>query len=46
MIVVLHMKFFDAYLTFQGSVPPLKNHKNIGFSFNTGQNPLKNSNFY
>ena len=26
----------------QGSVPPLKNHKNIGFLSNTGPDPLKN----
>ena len=26
----------------QGSGPPLKNHKNIGFSSNTGRDPLKN----
>ena len=26
----------------QGSGPPLKNHKNIGFSSNTGPDPLKN----
>ena len=27
---------------FRGSGPPLKNHKNIGFPCNTGQDPLKN----
>ena len=26
----------------RGSVPPLKNHKNIGFLSNTGTDPLKN----
>ena len=26
----------------RGSGPPLKNHKNIGFSSNTGPDPLKN----
>ena len=25
--------------------PPLKNHKNLGFSSNTGPNPLKNRSY-
>ena len=37
--VILHVRIQTGG---QGSGPPLKNHKNIGFLSNTGPDPLKN----
>ena len=42
---ILNKRYWGGGKGDRGSGPPLKNHKNIGFSSNTGPDPLKNRSY-